>query len=336
MDNATPINKTRIAQVDAPWVWLGRDQSHRDDGIVELTPAEVTELLAAAKSAAGYPLDELTPENFPLPKLSKTLAGVCEEVSWGRGFVLLRGLPMHELPADQIKTVFCGIGAHLGVSVSQSADGDRLGDVIDRGGTDRYYTRGGELEFHMDPVDVVGLLCLKAAVDGGASRIVSSMAIHNIILEERPEVLQTLYTGFHNSRRGFGETTLDEMIPMYIDGDRRVECYHLPITIRQADEEGFKITPAEQEAMDLVAEVAARPEVYLDMHFQEGDIQFLNNRTILHARTDYVDHPDPALKRHLLRLWLMMADWPDRAGAQNFRAASGDRVGGGIKPANTK
>ena len=336
MDDAAPVKVSDIAPVNAPWVWLGRDQSRRDDWIVEMTSTEVDELLAAAKSAAGCPLDELTPQNFPLPKLSKTLANLREQVSWGRGFGLLRGLPIHELPADQIKTVFCGVGAHLGVSVSQSADSDRLGDVIDRGGTDRYYTRGGALEFHMDPVDVVGLLCLRAAVEGGASRIVSSMAIHNILREEAPDILATLYNGFHNSRRGFGEATRDEMIPMYIDGARRVECYHLPITIRQADEEGFKITPDEQKALDMVAEVAARPDVYLDMHFQEGDIQFLNNRTVLHARTDYVDHPDPALKRHLLRLWLMMDDWPDRAGAQNFRAASGDRAGGGIKPAKDK
>ena len=40
------------------------------------------------------------------------------------------------------------------------------------------------------------------------------------------------------------------------------------------------------------------------MDFQPGDIQWLNNSVILHAREAYDDDPDPARRRHLLRLWL--------------------------------
>ena len=66
--------------------------------------------------------------------------------------------------------------------------------------------------------------------------------------------------------------------------------------------------------------------------FQPGDIQFLNNRVILHARTDYTDDPDPALKRLLLRIWLMMPDWPARAEGMHF-IKENDRAGGGFVPA---
>ena len=315
------------------WIWSGSDKFSTDDWVSEFSSAEITEIAHATEKAHGKALDQLTPDLFPLPTLSKKLSLVERELAVGAGFVLLRGLRLENYTEDEIETLYCGIGAHLGVLVSQSQEGDRLGHVIDRGGTDRFYTGGGELEFHMDPVDVVGLLCLRAAVKGGASRIVSAMAVHNIILQERPDLLRLLYRGFYNSGRGFGEETTDVRVPTYASGADEIECYYLPIIVRQAAEEGFAISRDEQEAFDFVGEVASRPGVHLDMNFQEGDIQFLNNRTILHARTDYVDHPDPAQKRHLLRLWLVMQNWPQRAQAMDIRT-TGDRAGGGIQPAN--
>lgn len=321
--------------IETPSAWRGGDLATRRDWIWALTANDVAELSAAADVARGIALDSLTPNSFPLPTLSQRITAAAQELRSGLGFVLLRGLPLADFGEDEIATIYCGIGAHLGINVSQSAEGDRLGHVINRGGTDRYYTRGGELEFHMDPVDVVGLLCLHAAVKGGASRIASAMTIHNIMLEEEPALLEILYRGFRNSLRGHGEDAVSDPVPTYAATDTAIgtaiECYHLPITIRQAAADGYPLSAGEQAALDCLAAVAARPDVYLDMEFREGDIQFLNNRLMLHARTDYVDSPEPDLKRHLLRLWLMMGDWPDRAAVQRFHK-SGDRAGGGIKP----
>jgi hypothetical protein len=205
--------------------------------------------------------------------------------------------------------------------------------VYDRGTQDkeRYYTRGGSLEFHVDPVDVVGLLCLRTALSGGASRIVSAGAVHNTILAERPDLLSIRYRGFHNSRRGHGENIPSPRVPVFAQGARGLECYLLPQTIRQATEEGYPLTPIEEEALEHFGEVANRPGVFLDMDFRVGDIQFLNNRTILHSRTDYVDHMEPERKRHLLRLWLMMPDWPARPSVMDFHSRV-DQAGGGVRP----
>jgi hypothetical protein len=38
------------------------------------------------------------------------------------------------------------------------------------------------------------------------------------------------------------------------------------------------------------------------MEMRKGDIQFLNNFTVLHSRTEYRDGPDR--KRHLVRYWI--------------------------------
>jgi hypothetical protein len=324
---------TDIQAVEAPAVWHGAALSENRDWILELDAVARAELEAAAANARaqGISLEAAKKENFDLPGLAPVLAEARKELGEGRGFVMIRGLPVGDYSAGEIGAIFWAIGAHLGVGVSQSADGDRLGHVIDKGATDRYYTGGGVIPPHVDPVDVVGLLCMRAAPEGGASRIISSMAIHNIMLAECPELLRYAYRGYHYSRRSHGGSVTEHRVPVYAEAEGCMQSYLLPMTIHQAEEEGHPLSAIEQEALDKIAEIAARPGVYLDMDFQPGDIQFLNNRVIFHARTDYTDDPDPALKRLLLRIWLMMPDWPSRAEDMNF-IANTDRAGGGFIP----
>lgn len=329
---------TRTSRLTAqgPAVWRGDDQQPRD-WIVLLQEKDCAELIRSAEALRGRALDSIQRADFPVTRMTSKLAYISATLESGSGFVMLRGLPAASLPDDLLQIIYWGIGAHLGIGVSQSAAGDRLGHVFDRGAEDdgRYYTRGGPLEFHMDPVDVVGLLCLRTARSGGASRIVSAGALHNIIQAERPDLLEVLYRGFHNSRRGHGETTPSARIPVFAEGRHGVECYLLPTTIRQATEEGHPLTAEEEEAIAWVETVANRPGVFLDMDFQVGDIQFLSNRTILHSRTDYVDFPEPERKRHLLRLWLMMPHWPARPAVMNFHDRV-DQAGGGVRPSTAR
>jgi len=312
-------------------VWLGSELSGNRDWIIRLSEDARAELEAAAENvrAKGITLDDATRADLELPKLAPVLAATERELSNGRGFFFMRGLPVGDYTADELGAILWGIGTHLGVGVSQSAAGERLGDVIDKGATDRYYTSSGSIEYHMDPVDVVGLLCLKTASEGGASRIASAPAIHNVLLEEYPDKLEILYRGFYNSRRAHGQPPTDHPVPVFAEAGTGVECYLLPMTIRQATEEGFPMNEADLDALETLIDTAARPGIFLDMEFEPGDIQFLNNRLILHARTDYEDDPDPALKRHLLRLWLMMPGWKRRAALQDFYKVT-DRAGGGI------
>jgi Taurine catabolism dioxygenase TauD, TfdA family len=311
---------------------MGADQARRNDWIIPLKRNQIEELGRAAQyfRRRGLQLDTARPKDFNLPKLEPLVRHIQDELRHGRGFVLLRGLNVDEYTLDELELIFWGIGVYLGVGVSQSAAGDRLGHVTDRGSTDRYYTAGGKIEFHMDPVDVVGLMCVRPAKAGGQSRIVSSSAIHNVILEERPDVLEFLYRGFFCSRQGHGEPRTDWRVPVFAFGTEGLESYFLPITIRQAAKEGAPLSDAEREAIEVLQEVAGRDRVCLHMDFQPGDIQFLNNRLIFHARGDYRDHENPALKRLLLRLWLMMPGWPCRDPAMDLHRRT-DRAGGGVQ-----
>ena len=315
-----------------PAVWRGADQ-HACDWIVPLDEEDCAELINLGERLRGRTLDELQRADFPVSRARPKLARIALALEKGAGFVMLRGLPAANLAEELLQTIYWGIGTHLGVGVSQSAAGDRLGQVYDRGTQDneRSYTRGGALDFHVDPADVVGLLCLRTALSGGASRIVSAGEVHNLILAERPDLLPVLYRGFHNSRRGHGQATPSARVPVFAPGSHGVECYYLPATIRQAAEEGHPLSATDEDALGFFEEVANRPGVFLDMDFRVGDIQFLNNRTILHSRTDYIDHPEPALKRYLLRLWLMIPDWAPRPAAMNFHDRV-DQAGGGVRP----
>jgi hypothetical protein len=315
-----------------PAVWRGADQEARD-WIVVLDQEDCVELTRAAELLRGRPLDQVRPGDLLVSRVAPKLMATAATLESGSGFVMLRGLPAASMAQDLLETLYWGIGACLGVGVSQSAAGDRLGHVFDRGTQDkeRYYTRGGALEFHMDPVDVVGLLCLHGARSGGASRIVSAGQVHNVILTERPDLLEILYRGFRNSRRAHGEPTPSAPVPVFARGAQGMECYLLPATIRQATEEGYPLSAQEEDALAFIGEVANRPGLYLDMDFRVGDIQFLSNRTILHSRTDYVDHPEPERKRHLLRLWLMMPQWAPRPTSMRFHERV-DRAGGGVPP----
>ena len=130
-----------------------------------------------------------------------------EEMLHGRGFKLLRGLPIQDRPIEEVAFMYWGIGAHLGYAVSQNAKGHVLGHVKDLGlnyadPQARGYQTSARLPYHTDYSDLVGLLCLKKARSGGLSSIVSSSALYNHIMAERPDLGEALMQPFYRTRWG--------------------------------------------------------------------------------------------------------------------------------------
>jgi hypothetical protein len=168
---------------------------------------------------------------------------------------------------------------------------------------------------HTDTCDIVSLLCLRAAKSGGISRIVSAAAVHNRLLETRPDLAATLYGDYVFRRMDldaeFGDGRLVKRVVIFSRATGEFSCNisgsypHRAVTAGDA-----VMTPLQVEALEEVARIASSPEFYLDMNIGEGDIQFLNNRILLHGRTGYEDWPEVARRRHLLRLWLRVPSWP--------------------------
>jgi hypothetical protein len=306
------ILTTSITEVGA---WLGSDMNRSKVWLHHLTPEFLSEIDAAIKGLRKNKrtLETIVRSDFPFPTLGTFLKQFVLHDIAGRGFGMIRGLPRHKYSDNEIGMLYYGIGMHMGHGVSQNPDGDLLGHVTSFGEDHskidtRGYRTASRLDFHCDPSDVVGLLCLRKAKEGGLSSLVSGLSIFNIVLQEHPEYLPILFRGFRFDRRHQNPHFLPPMsntVPIFSHVDGELSIRYVRSIIEAARIKlNDPLTNEEREALDFVESVAWRDGVYLNMGFEEGDMQFANNYTVLHSRTAFVDYDEPDRKRHLLRLWL--------------------------------
>lgn len=310
--------------------WLGSTLDYRQDGLWRLSAdqlREIDEALATLKGHGDLDLTEITTANFPLPTVGQVLEQLRDELASGRGFVLIRGLSRERYDDDDLARIYCGLGAHLGDIIPQSGNGEILGhvlnvaDLVDE--QVRGYRSAQAMNMHSDGHDVVSLLCLRDAKAGGASRIASAAAVHDRMVETNPELAEILYEGMPvmrsrmDAERGDGKIVTSDNVALFSrTGGAFSSCIHVAQTRDAARAGYFEITPEQEAALDLFCELSASPEFYLDMEIEPGDIQFLNNRLIVHGRTPYTDHESVDRRRHLMRLWMNIPSWPRRPADQ--------------------
>ncbi len=304
---------SRIIQNNADW--RGPDVIKRTDWIHEVSAAENQEVLTslAKVKSAGINFDTITRENFVLPMLGQVLARAATMLEDGPGLYHLRGLPVAGLSKDDARLMYWGLGKHLGTAVSQSKDGDLLGDVRDFGSDvnapdGRGYKSRQKLSYHTDSCDVVGLMVLRVAKEGGMSVISSSTAVHNELARRRPDLLEVLYKPLPwswNKQEPPGESPW-YLQPLFCVQNGKISCRYIrnQITNSQRFEDAPRLTLEQIEAMDLFDAIASSDEFRFSMMFHPGDMQLLNNHVMLHSRTGFEDYPEEDRKRHLLRMWL--------------------------------
>lgn len=303
-----------------PQAWLGPDMVNRpDEWLHHWTPDEIAEIEMAADSVAHQVILDITADDFPLPTIKAVLAGIKSDIMHGRGFAMLRGLPVDQWSMDKTARVYWGLGVHIGLPVSQNSKGHALGHVknVQRDlekATSRGYERTDRLPFHTDTADIVGLFCRKPAKSGGDSLIVSSTSIYNEVARRRPDLaavlLQPLQRSFLSENPDEKNRLVD--VPLFMPEDGRMIGHYVRGHIYKAQAlPGVRLfTDEQKEALALVDSIADDPAFFLDMQFQLGDIQFLCNHTILHSRRAFKDFEDFDERRHLLRLWLACKDGP--------------------------
>lgn len=307
------------APIQGPSAWYGPDLAASDEWIYHLTESDIAEIEAAMKPLAVREADiaQLTQADFPLPTLGPKLKDLCNQVLNGRGFVLMRGLPVERYTIRESATAYFGIGTHFGNARSQNAKGHVLGHVKDMGlSADdpnvRIYQTPERQTFHTDSTDIVALLCLQKAKEGGLSSLVSTMTIYNEMYARAPDLLWELFQPFATDRRGEipeGKLPYFE-IPVFNFYEGHLSAIYARRYIESARRlEGVPPLTAQQKAaLDLFDALAESQELRLDMDFQPGDMQWVHNHTTLHDRTAFVDWPEPERRRHLLRLWLAAPD----------------------------
>jgi hypothetical protein len=314
-DPDAPVTPLYGAPIDYPGAWRVHDFSSPADYTIELDATQLRDIERAMEQikSAGLSLDDLQREHFELPSLAPVIGEIRHQIEDGRGFVLLRRLPVEDYSKDEIGMIFWGIGTHLGRGLSQSVLGDRLGHVKDFSREDplaRAYRNKQELSPHTDSCDLVGLACLRDAKLGGVSRLTSALAVHNVMLEERPEALECLYRGYVFHRRG--EEKPGDLphtpyrVPVYSNTEGKVSARYVRTYVEAGEAAaGRPMGDAELAVLDRFEEITKRPELMLEFTLQPGEIYFINNYTILHARTAFDDgDAEEDRRRHLLRLWL--------------------------------
>lgn len=297
---------------EGPEVWTAADYASDDFWILQLEEADIEEIGKAVREGReqGLQTVDLTRDSFPLPRLGEVFARAQVTLLRGRGFVLLRGLPVSDWPLEDLARAYWGIGRWFGDPVPQNGRGHLLGHIIDLrrdgGPGQRIYQTNRAQPFHSDSCDIVGLLCLRTARIGGESAIASAAAAHNRLLETDPEALAQLREPFYCDRYDEipeGKAPYYEARIMNRYG-RYLTCCGMDPDIRSAQRlpEVPRLTTMQTRALDALQ--GACRDVALNMVLQAGDIQLVQNHTVMHARGTFEDDEDPDKRRYLLRLWL--------------------------------
>jgi hypothetical protein len=292
-----------VVSAEAPSVWTRRDFPDEALWSFDLSPADQQVLIGYGHGG----------EHAELAEHFRTAAHRWSELlTIGAGFVRLRHFPIDALTEAQTERAYLGLGQLLGEPVGQ----DREANVITHIRNERLrptlgvrkYRTNERQDFHSDGSDIVGLLCLHPAHSGGESKIASAHAVYNEMLRRASHLVDVMYQPMpwdRNEEQSAGEPPFFELPPI-IDVDGLPRLFFIAWYIRDSQRHPAapRLTHDQLAALELAETIANDPAFYIEMHFEPGDIQLLNNTTVLHSREAYTDDVELARRRHLLRLWL--------------------------------
>ncbi|MGE5269008.1 MAG: TauD/TfdA family dioxygenase [Thiohalocapsa sp.] len=314
-------NASRAA-ISGPSAWRCADL-RPEDYRVALPPAALDEIRRLADDFRDYRLPPIVrrPDEYDLPHCRDAMHRVRDVLGKGVRFAIVDRLPLEAIGPETAVAVYWLLASMVARPVAQSLDGRLVYDVLDTG---RQALPGSgvrpdqtniELKFHTDnsynrtPPEIVALLCLRTARAGGHSRVASFHSLFNALQERRPEVLPRLYRAFWFDRQreffpGEPETFAAPVLTL-ADASGELQARFSAHQIRGGyalkgealDEEGAA-------ALQALLELFDDEELSADFDLEPGQLQFVDNRVLGHARSNFEDYLEPERRRHLVRLWL--------------------------------
>ncbi|RSL41176.1 hypothetical protein CEP53_012918 [Fusarium sp. AF-6] len=306
-------------------VWDGKDLSAKYDWNYHLTEADIEEIDEAIKNfrSLNLSLGYISQKTFVLPKLHDKLRAISKEIHQGHGFKVVRGVPVDKYTREENIIVYAGIsspiapirgrqdhqyeGKRADVAVAHIKDITREVDAH-RIGAPAYTTE--KQVFHTDSGDVIALFALGEAEEGGQSYLSSSWNVYNELAKTRPDLIHTLTEQWVSEEFGKVGKRFELRPLLYHQPATEQDPERLIIQYARRRYTGYwslprasdipPITEAQAEALDALHFLAEKHAVSLDFH--KGDIQYVNNLSIFHARGGFKDSPQK--QRHLVRLWL--------------------------------
>jgi alpha-ketoglutarate-dependent taurine dioxygenase len=311
-------------RIEGPSAWRHADIREADYRVF-LGPECLDEIRRVVDDIRAHPLPAIlrSPADFDMTNCHATMAEVRRILKEGVRFAVVDRLPVEELSKHEAETIYWLLSSMVARPVAQKLDGTMIYDVHDTGAQAlpgsgvRPDKTNIEIRFHIDnaynttPPDYVGLLCLRTAKSGGTSRVLSFHTVHNALRKRHPALLPRLYQPFWFDRQkeffpGEPETFFAPVFE--VGGEDHGEELRSRFSAHQING-GYKMRGERLDnegaaALAATLDLFEDPEIAIDFEFQPGEIQFVDNRTLGHSRTEFEDHPDPAQRRHLVRLWL--------------------------------
>lgn len=315
--------------VDSKSLWNGTYMmQHPEIWSEHLSSENIKELESAVEHfmSLNKTIDHMTAVDFPVSaSISKLISGWKTELTYkGRGFVVVKNIPVRKWSMHQIEVFYAGLGHHMGIPGAQDTKRELLGQVRDTGGdirNERQYKSRGEIVFHCDAADVVGLLCLYPAKEGGESRIISSTSVYNELLKlpKGQQYVHRLYQPALMDTRGTAHIKYAMVRPFSRDSEGVVRIFYHQEYFYSAYRRYPSLPPMDPETLEAFQAVDSiidqQQHLRLDMNLQPGDLQLISNHYVMHARTEFTDYTederatDPEKqKRHLLRLWVSVEE----------------------------
>lgn len=294
-----------------PAAWYGRDlQAKPERWCFQLSADDNEELWNAVEQTNHVAFEEINRQNFSASGLRERFAEWHHQLNAGCGVVVLKGLDIEGRTQDEIERLFWGLGHHLGLPGAQNPDQELLGHVTNYGEANPYvrlYRTASNIAYHCDAADSVGLLCMQPALEGGRSKLVSSVTLFNELFNAHPELVVRLFEPFRLDLRDKTNPDAESwfwVTPCAHDGERLRTFYHSDYFRSIERHEQFQLNDEERAILDFYDNKVTEEGISLDMDLEKGDIQLISNHGTIHARTPYTDNPEA--KRHLLRLWLSL------------------------------
>jgi len=308
----SPLPEGFPAKLTSPLVWQGSDWKNESEWVYDLTPEHLEEIDQAVNHfhGLGKPLGHISPTTFPLPKLGPILSELSHELHTGRGFFVLRTIPVAKYSREDNVIIYAGVSSYIAsLRGVQDVDSGVLAHIKDLSQTHPAKTIGSpayttdKQVFHTDVGDIIALYALETAAEGGTSRISSSWKVYNELAETRPDLIKTLSEPWPFD--GFGGIPAYMLHPLlfYQNSKIIIQYARRRFTGFWGLPRSVNIPPmseAQAEALDTIHFLADK--YALGLNFQKGDIQYINNLSIFHARDGFADTAERT--RHLLRLWL--------------------------------
>jgi len=309
-----PLPEGFPPSVEGPNVWEGKDWTDESQWVYNLTDehlAEIDRALAHFESL-DKPLGFINKETFPLPTLSPELWKLAEVLYSGRGFFVLREIPIDKYSRRELAIVYAGISSHVG-SGRGKQDGTnavlahikdlRVSHAHEKGGIGNAAYTTDKQVFHTDIGDLIALLSIQTSAHGGISRLSSGGRVYNEIAKTRPDLITVLKDNWQLDRFGGTPGYAERPVLYNEDGHIVIQYSRRQFTGYGTQQRSVHIPPiseAQAEALDMLHFYAEKYS--LELNFKKGDIQYINSMGLLHARDAFTDEGEKI--RHLVRLWL--------------------------------